>query len=394
MRKLWRELRLLLALTAAFTLACRPVHGLVALNDGHDRIYVAGALSVSGDSNVYANSDERSDVLYSTSVTADYTRRAGWIGVNASVAVSSAEFAELKEENYTNPSYSLEFTKQSGRTTGSLILNAARESRADAAVNLRSTSWNYGTGLNVKYPIVGMYTLSAQLGYNARDYVDKTVFANLETYSASADLLRMLGSERDLMLGYRYRFNDTSFNTSTTDHSFTVGLNGRLIRGLTGALRAGYQVRTFAGAAAGEDAFSSWTASGSVSYAISKKMSLSAQISKDLSITATDSSVDVTSASISARYAYSSRWSLSASGGWGYSRFLGDRGRVVVTLGPPLVLGPQRDDSFLSWNAGLGYSLNEHINFSAGYSWFKNWSALSYADFVRTSWSASVSSRW
>ena len=40
-----------------------------------------------------------------------------------------------------------EFTKQTGRTTGSLSLSASRESRADAAVNLRSTSWNIPVGL-------------------------------------------------------------------------------------------------------------------------------------------------------------------------------------------------------------------------------------------------------
>lgn len=146
----WRESRSALAALLACVLACTPGHALVRLNDGRDRIHVTVNAGVSHDSNIYANSDNQGDVIYSTGITADYTRRAGWIGVNASVSLASAQFGDYRDEDYSNPGYTLEFTKQSGRTTGSLAFRAQRESRADAAVNLRSDSWNYSTDLNVK----------------------------------------------------------------------------------------------------------------------------------------------------------------------------------------------------------------------------------------------------
>ncbi len=93
---LWREIRAGLAVVLASLLAVAPSHALVSLNDGRDKIHVNASVSVSSDSNVFANSDDRSDYVYSTALSASYTRRAGWIGVNAHAAVASSRFAQLE----------------------------------------------------------------------------------------------------------------------------------------------------------------------------------------------------------------------------------------------------------------------------------------------------------
>ena len=151
----------------AACVACPPARALVTLNDSHDHIFVSTSFGVSHDSNVFASNGSPGDYVYSTGVTADYSRRAGWIGVNASVAMSASRFGKVKNQNFSNPNYSLELTKQSGRTTGSFTLSGARESRADASVNLRTDSWNYNAGLNYKYPIIERFTLSGALGYSS-----------------------------------------------------------------------------------------------------------------------------------------------------------------------------------------------------------------------------------
>lgn len=389
-----QEFRATLATVLAALLTCPPAQALVRFNDGRDQIHTTLSAGVSHDSNVHANSDGRGDYVYSSSITADYVRRAGWIGVNASISVDAARFATLKEEDFANPGYSLEFTKQSGRTTGSLSLQAQRESRADAAVNLRSESWGYSSALNAKYPINGVLSAAGALGYSVQDYVDETLFSDLGTYSASVDLFYVMSSERDLSIGYRYRFNETSRSTSAADHGINVGIQGKLIRGLNGGLRIGYQTRKPDTGLPGDERFDSWTAGGTAVYALSKRLSLSGQVSKDFSTTALETSVDSTSAALNAQYAYSSRWTLNGSLGWGQSKFLGEGGRMVISLGPPVELGAQRKDDFLTWSTTLAYSLNEHLSLSASYSWFQNWSALAYADFVRTSWAVNVSSRW
>ncbi|MBI4621885.1 MAG: hypothetical protein HY736_01530 [Verrucomicrobia bacterium] len=388
-----REFRAALAVLLATCLACPPARALVTFNDSHDRIFVNGSFGVSGDSNIFANSDNEGDLVYSSGFSLEYVRRAGWIGVNAGMSAGASWFGKNKSQNFSNPSYNLELTKQSGRTTGAFTVSGARESRADAAVNLRSTSWNYNTGLNVKYP-AGNYTFSGNLGYSSRKYVDETFFANLATYNAALDVFRILPSERELIGGYRYRYSETSRNSSSTDHSLNVGVSGKLIRGVIGSLRGGLQARIPRGGLPGEGKYSSWTASGSSHYAVSKKINLSGSISKDYSTTATSSSVDVISASVSTAYAFNSRWALSGSAGWGDTRFLGEGGRIVLAAGPPPVLGPFRHDNYANWNVALSYSLNEHFKSGISYGWFQNWSTLSFADFVRTSWALNLSSRW
>lgn len=376
------------------TLACSPARALVSLNDGRDRIYVSATVSVTSDSNIFANSDNQDDFVYSTGLSMSYARRAGWIGVNGSASVGSSKFGKIEGQDFVNPSFGLEFTKQSGRTTGSLTLSAAKESRADAAINTRSTSWNIPIGLNFKYPITGTYTLAGSMGYSSRRYLDETVFASLSTYYASADLFHILTTEREMIAGYRYRYSETSRNTSSADHGLSLGLSGKLIRGLAGSLRVGYQTRTPRGPGINEGSFSSWTASGSSSYAMTRKLNFSGSIAKDFSTTATDSMVDTTTVSVEAQYAYSSHWALAATSSFGDSQYLGESGRVVIALGPPLELGKQRHDNYVTWSVALSYSLNEHFKAGLNYSWFKNWSTLSFADFVRSSWSLNLSTTW
>lgn len=399
-----QQVRAVLAVTLASLLACPPARALVALNDGRDRIYVSGTLTVAHDSNVFASAGSRGDYVYSTNVSAEYTRRAGWIGVNANLGVSSSKFAEIDGQDFANPSFNVEFVKQSGRTTGSLTLTAQRQSRADAAVNARTESWQYSAGVGFKYPISGTFTLSGTMGYGSTVYSSNAtttdangnivpLFSDLYTYHAGLDLFHIFTSERDLLGGYRFRYGETSRDTSYSDHSFTVGVSGKIIRGVNGSLRGGYQVRQPHGARAG-DQFSSWTASGSATIPINKKMNLTGSLGKDFSTTATDSFVDTLTASLDFQYAYNSKWSFSSGVSYGDSRFLGDSGRLVIALGPPLELGPERHDTYFGWDAALNYSMNEHLKISVAYNWFRNWSNSSFADFIRSGYSLSLSSRW
>ena len=378
----------------ATAIACTPARALVTFNDSHDHIFVTGSLGVSRDSNIFANSDNTGDFVYSTGVSVEYTRRAGWIGVNASVSGNASQYGKLKSENFSNPSYSMELTKQSGRTTGSFTLSGARESRADSAVNVRSSSWNYNAGLNYKYPIVERFTLSGSFGYSARKYIEQTQLSNLSTYSASTDLFYLLSNERDLIGGYRYRYSESSRNTSTTDHSVTGGLSGRIIRGINGSVRVGYQIRTPHGNKGDSGDYRGLTASASTSYAVNRKISINGSLSKDYSTTATDTSVESTNASIESGYTYNSHWTISGGAGWGDSRFLGEKGRIVVAAGPPPVFGRNRHDNFANWNASLSYSLNEHLKANLTYTYFINWSTVPFADFIRNSWGLTFSSRW
>ncbi len=390
------KIHFLLAAGLAVVVACPPAQALVALNDGRDRIYVSGSATIAHDSNVFASNGSEGDFVYSSSLAVEYTRRAGWIGVNANAAVSSSRFATIDGQDFANPSVSLELVKQSGRTTGSFTVNAVRQSRADASVNARIESWNYNAGLGVKYPVSGSISLAGNFGYSDTIYVNNpgNTYANLAAITAALDVFHVFTSDRDIFGGYRYRHGETSRSVSYTDHSVSAGISGKVVRGVKGTLRAGYQVRVPGGTAASSQSYSSWTSGGSLTYAFNKLTNVSLSISKDFSTTATESFVDSLSVQLDVQHAFNSKFSVSGGAGYGDTQFLGEGSRLILDLGPPPVFGPARRDNFLTWNVAANYSMNEHLKLSASYSWFLNWSTSDFADFERSGYSLTISSRW
>jgi hypothetical protein len=380
----------LIALVSAPLVLVPRAPALISLDDGRQKIFVNIGATVTEDSNVFMNKEDRHDLVYGTSVSAEYIRRSGWIGVNSGIAVDSSRFSRLREQDFDNPSFRLELVKQGGRTTGSINLSASRESRADAEVNTRSTYWNIPLGFNVRYPLAGAYTLSSAVNYSERNYLDEEAFASLRTYSVSLDALRITSSVREIFAGYRYRFSETTRNSSSIDHALSIGLNGKLIRGLNGSLRAGIQTRGSTGRLPGNDRFTSWFASGSTSYEVSRKLRLSGNISKDFSTTATDDVVDSFNVSLSARYAATAKLGVGLNSGYGESTYVGQAAANLPTGAP----ASSRLDRFISADLSLSYSFNEHLQSSATYSHFWNTSSFELADFVRSTWSVNVSSRW
>ena len=276
-----RKFQAACATVVAAALFCPPTQALVSFNDGTDHLYATGTVSMAYDSNIYAHAGGDGDYIYSAGVVLEYIRRAGMIGVDASVALNASRFGTNTSENFNNPKLVAEFTKASGRTTGSLALGAARESEADLVANLRATSWNYTGDLKFKYPVITRYSLSGNLGYTDRIYDDTSLVSNLRTYELGADLLYTLQPNRELLAGYSFRNSDTSSSTAYDDQSFTVGLTGRILARLDGSLRAGYQVRTPAGSTSG-GGYKGPTAAGTVTWSLSKKLSLSGLVSRDV----------------------------------------------------------------------------------------------------------------
>ncbi len=366
-------------------------HALVSLDDGKQKIFVNFGASVTEDSNVFMSSENRRDLIWGTSFAAEYTRRSGWIGVNAGMTVDSSRFSDLRDQDFDNPAFRLELLKQGGRTTGSLNFSASRESRADASVNTRSTYWSIPVGLSLRYPLAGAYTLGSSLNYSAKDYLDEKAFASLRTFSTSLDMVRILSSVREAYAGYRYRFSETSRETSSTDHALSMGLSGKLIRGLQGNLRGGLQTRGSTGRAPGNDRFTSWFASGSTSYDISRKLRVTSSLSKDFSTTATDDVVDTANLSASVRYSATAKLSVAFNSSYGKSSYIG---QAAANLPPGAVTGSARKDRFINADVSLSYTLNEHLQGTATYSQFFNTSTFGSADFTRSTWNANVSSRW
>jgi opacity protein-like surface antigen len=365
-------------LTGSFAASARA---LVKFNDGHDEIFVTGTVGLGYDSNIFAYNGGEGDTTYNASLDLEYRRKAGMLGVNADLGWDFSKFQEFSSEDFANPRARLELTKNSGRTTGSLTAGAKRESRADSAINIRTTSWEYDAGLNLKYPVIERYSLTGQAGWSRRDFEDNFALVDLNTWTLSSDLFYVYNSQRDLFGGYRFRVTDTTADTQDIDHAFTVGTSGKIISTINGTARFGYQLRESTRTDGTRESFDGFTSVVSATWSALKRLNVTGQVSSDFNTIATDVSVSTIAAGLDAQYALNARVSVYAGSGVGRTRFLG-------------ALGAGRRDTYLTWNAGVAYTLNDHFKATLGYTWFQNWSTLAFSDYTRDTISLNLSSRW
>ncbi|MFA6959995.1 MAG: outer membrane beta-barrel protein [Opitutaceae bacterium] len=364
---------------ALIQLSTPRASALLKFNDGHDEIFVTGSVSVGFDSNIFASKNGGGDIFTNSSLAVEYNRHAGLISVNGEVAWNIGSFQSNPGEGFANPSMSLEFVKNNGRTTGSATFSASRESQADPTVNVRTDSLNYNAGLNLKYPVIERYSIAGSVGYGLLDYIDNSAgLSDLSTYTASADLYYAYNSKRDLFVGYRIRQSESSTTSSSTDHSITAGISGKILAKLKGNVRVGYQIRQETPSG---QTFGSITSSASTTWSVSKRFTLTGTLSKDFSTTANESSVDTLSFNLDAQYVFNDHWSVYSGLGVGESQFLSgsDTGR---------------QDYYFTWSSGISYSLNDHFKASFTYSYFQNWSNRSNSNFDRNSFTLNLTSRW
>lgn len=372
-----------------------PAHALLRFNDGRDQIYVTAYVGAGYDSNVFTRSSGEGDFTITGGAGMEYSRRAGLIGVNASLGWDFGSFASFSSEDFLNPSASLELSKGTGRTTGSVQINARRESRADPTVGLRTDLWNYGVNLNLRYPVIDRYSIAGGIGWARADYVDDGgLFSDLDTYTANADLFYSWRSDRDLFTGYRIRMADAQFQSSSTDHSVYLGVTGRIVSKLSGNARVGWTHRTTTYPGAIPDATNDGLyASVSSTWPATKKATFTLTLSEDFNVTSTNFQTRGSSIDLDGRFSHTVKFTTHANVGFGRTEFLS--GYSEGAAGPTQGFnGTYRTDLYFNFGVGANYVINNHFTLGANYTYYRNWSDLSSYEFTRHSIGVSLSTRW
>jgi hypothetical protein len=354
---------------------------LLDFNDGHDRVTVSAEYGITYDSNLFVHAGGTGDYDQSLSLGANYTRRAGLIGVNASLSVTTARFTKFSSEDFTNPSFSLELTKGKGRLTGTVSLSVQRESRSDAAANIRANSWNYDSTINLRYPINDRYYFTSLSDFSRCDYVQNSLLFNLRSYSEAIDVFYVYTSKLDLLGGYRIRLGEAQGGSHTQDHALTLGATGGILPKLSGSIRAGYQWRNESGNTGGH--YGSLTTSLSLSWPMTTRVTFNGAASKDFTTVATDVSVDTTAFSLSAslKPTFRLKFVLNTGVGYAISNFLGAR-------------GDGREDRALSFNAGITFTLTSKLSASISYAYTDNHSNIAFSNFARHTATFNLSARY
>jgi len=374
-----RKRTLLLRLSfVALLLGQQSVFALLAFDGNRNQVFVFGSAALAYDSNLFAQPGGASDVTETFTVGADLNRKAGLITLSATAAVAFVRYDRHTNLNAVNPNLLVNLEKASGRLTGSLMFNPYRTEQADSAVNLHTTSWNVPVTLSLRYPINERFYVTSQSAWQERRYEDSGLLLhNYDDFAEGVDGYYTYTSKLDLLAGYRVRWAHTDLERSV-DQNFSVGATGALLPKLNGLVRVGYQQRQVRGNAS---SFSQLSASGQLTWNASRKLSVTALLSKDFNTAATAVSVDSLAASLNASYAMTRRLQFEAGLGFGRNRFLdqGEDGRL---------------DDFFSCNAGASYNLNERFKVSGAYSYFRNSSNLALAGFDREQYSVNLTGRF
>lgn len=380
-----RSLPLKLAVLALLVLP-QSVFALLNIDGTRNQIFVFGELRFGYDSNIFAQKDGGDDFITTAMVGTEYRRGAGTVSVNARAQFAYERYRTNTDRDAWNPSFRLELGRTTGRLTGTLGVSATRESRADSAINLRTSSWSYPIDLNLKYPINEKFYATATTGYLQRNYEDNVVLKNLTEYSQSLDLFRVYTSKLDLLGGYRIRFSDTS-DSRSTDHNFSVGATGGILPKLNGLIRFGYQFRNVDSRtpALAEGDFNSFSALAQLNWNATRKFAMVGRLSRDFNTTANSLSVDSATANLHANYILTRRYQVDAGIGYGRNRFLN---------GAPDARGRQRQDDFFTWDVGITFTWSEKFKASASYTYLQNWSTLDLSDFTSNGVNLTLSSRF
>ena len=367
---------------AAWLTIIPSAQALLNIDGTRNQLFVFGGVTFGYNSNIFSQANASGDSTLTAEVGAELKRRAGLIAVNSVAKIDFIRYSKYSDENSINPNFSLELNKTSGRTTGAFTLQAYRETRSDTAVNLRTSSWNFPLGLNVKYPINDKFYVTSSTGYLRRTYQDASVaLVNYSDYSEAVDFYYTYTSKLDLLAGYRLRVSRTSSGGRANDHWFSVGATGGLFSKLSGTVRLGYQLRDVRGPSTPSDRYNHFNASASVNWPFTRKLNLAFQVNRDFNTIATGASVDSTSLAARAQYAYNRKVEFNGGVSVGRNEFLG-------------TLQGDRRDTFFSWDVGAIYRMNEHLQIAGTYTYLKNWSSANFSDFENHGFSIDISSRY
>ena len=368
----------LIRLAILCLLACPPAaQALLNVDGTRNQVFVFGEVVLGYDSNVYAQSGGKGDFSTTASIGMELKRRAGIISVNARMVLDYVRYAKITGQNAWNPSLYLEFNKTTGRTTGAFTINAYRSSQADSAVNIRTSSWNFPLGLSLKYPVSDHIYLTSQTNYRAQRYINNSALSNYYDVGEGVDAFYVFTSKLDLLGGYRLRLSHTD-KGNTTDQNFSFGATGGLLPKLNGLVRIGYQVRTID---ATREKFNQLSMVSALTWNATRKLTVTGQVARDFSTTATGISVDSLSATLHGNYVFTRRFSVNAGIGGGRNLFLG-------------YSQPRRQDEFFTWDVGAAYSYNEHLRINLTYTYLHNWSTLALSNFERSNYSLDIASRF
>ena len=265
-----------------------------AVEIGHGRIESSVAANASYDSNIFANSSEVSDGIYTLTPEVHYIRDQGIFTTDLGLGVNVVRFGDHTSQDSEDPYFSGHIAySPSGKTLLTSDVGIKRTSQADDTLNNRVTSNNYS------YNGLFQYLFSEKLGYrltanyNLSNYLTSG-YSDVATYTVGVDGVYVYSPKLTGVAGFSYGQSKTTDRSighgdpASQDFRYSAGLEGEIAPKVTGTVRAGLVDRQFDNSGF-KDSTGIFLASG-LKWAATKKTTFSLDASNDFGTTAGDQS--------------------------------------------------------------------------------------------------------
>ncbi|HVW19968.1 MAG TPA: hypothetical protein VHC86_02030 [Opitutaceae bacterium] len=376
-----RRLRFL-GLVLGWICAAPWAHAFLTFDDGKDKVFVSSTYAFGYDTNVFARAAKQGSITQNWSFEADYTRRAGIISVAASANVNFGAFAGLPGQDYADPGFTLDLTKGTGRTTGSVDLTLNKVNAPDPVANNRAIAWQYSGALALRYPINERFFLSNSLVSGGSAYANRILFTDLSTYSDAFNVNIVYDSKLDFSGGYTVDLDQTH-DVTVLDHSVVLGANGALWSKITGSLVLGYTLNDtyYSHPHFPTGTFDAYDVQAKLDWRFAPWLSFSGSAARNLGISSTDVADDSITLGLFADMSIGKKLRLHTGVNYIPTRYLGRNSQG-------------RRDYLFEYQASLQTALTTHINIGVSYLFSENYSNLSFSRFIRETVSADINAKY
>lgn len=195
------------------------------------------------DSNIVGNEDGDSDIELTYSPTINFTRQSGLIGVDASLGGDFGFFLDHDEFDYQLIRSNLSVTyPNSPDIPYKLTLGGVYNETSDVdTFSARRLEWSVG-GINgsLRYNVNERWGFRVNGRWSELEYQDSQIDSQT-TFGGGVDLVYIYSENLDIFAGYSY--SETSGRTDSETQTFRLELEGDLTPKVTGVLGVGYQIR-------------------------------------------------------------------------------------------------------------------------------------------------------
>ena len=318
------------------------------------------------DSNIYFNENEVDDIIFQFQPTATYTKRLGPLIASATGGGDFGRYVENGQEDYSNPitRFNVGMAEDFGlfsvdkRTAGKISFGFDTDisQRTEANEQLRDlvNYTLYTANFNIRYNHSPKFGISANYGYDFRDYQSTSTlgnfFTDIETQNIGVNLLYIYSPKLDLFLNYTLSQHDgrgvRDFFIDNEVSTFMIGAEGNFTPKISGNVSIGYANRTFDNSLVNSEG--GLVFNSGVNWQFRQKTGLSLNLRRNFMPTAQDNAIETASYNISLIHRFTQRTSGTLAYTFNDNDFQTYAGQPPIPppyLDPSRVLGGRTDKS-------------------------------------------------